>query len=55
MDEAAVFAGTSKDDGRMMVCPMLLTYVAAQVERDTSILKQIRKAKEERRALHPGP
>ena len=51
VDEAAVFAGTAKHDGMMMVCPLLLDHVAKEVERDTSILKQVRKAREERRAL----
>ncbi|CAK0802600.1 unnamed protein product, partial [Prorocentrum cordatum] len=51
LDEASVFTGTSKEDGRMMVCPSLLHHVAAMVERDAGILKALRKAKEERRAL----
>ena len=53
VDEAGVFTGTAREDGRMMVAPALLEHVAKQVERDAGILKQIRKAKEERRALAP--
>ena len=34
-----------------MICPALLTHVAAEVERDASVFKQVRKAREERRAL----
>ena len=51
VDEMAVFSGTSKEDGLMCVCPDLLEHVAREVERDAGILKQIRKAREERRAL----
>ena len=51
MDEAAVFTGAAKEDGRSMICPLLLERVSKQVERDAGILKQIRKAQEERRAL----
>jgi len=51
LDEAAVFTGAAKDDGRSMICPTLLEHVSKQVERDAGILKQIRKAREERRAL----
>ncbi|CAK0869113.1 unnamed protein product [Prorocentrum cordatum] len=53
VDEVGVFTGTAREDGRMMVAPALLEHVAKQVERDAGILKQIRKAKEERRALAP--
>ena len=53
VDEAGVFTGTAREDGRMMVAPALLEHVAKQVERDAGILKHIRKAKEERRALAP--
>eukprot|EP00959_Pyramimonas_sp_CCMP1952_P183046 3827746-Pyramimonas_sp.AAC.1 len=51
LDEASAFTGTSKEDGRMMVCPDLLHHVSAMVERDAGILKSLRKAREERRAL----
>ncbi|CAK0807083.1 unnamed protein product, partial [Prorocentrum cordatum] len=53
VDEVGVFTGAAREDGRMMVAPALLEHVAKQVERDAGILKQIRKAKEERRALAP--
>ena len=49
--EAACPAGTSKEDGLMMVCPLLLAFVANEIERVTGILKQVRKAHEERKAL----
>ncbi|CAK0827570.1 unnamed protein product, partial [Prorocentrum cordatum] len=58
VDEAAVFTGAVKEDGRSRICPLLLEQVSKQVERDAGILKQIRKAREEptRTALgYPSP
>lgn len=46
--ESAVFVGTHRDYGAEMVAPSLLTYVASEVEKDASVLKQVRKAREER-------
>ena len=37
VDEAAVFAGTAKEDGVTMMCPDLLDHVAKEVERETRI------------------
>eukprot|EP00972_Heterocapsa_arctica_P081102 11950160-Heterocapsa_arctica.AAC.1 len=51
LDEAAVFAGARRDNGDAMVCPLLLEDVAKEVERDASVLKQVRKACEERSAM----
>ncbi|CAK0808579.1 unnamed protein product [Prorocentrum cordatum] len=42
VDEAAVFTGAAKEDGRSMICPLLLEHVSKQVERDAGILKQPR-------------
>ena len=50
IDEAAHFTGTSRDFGDRMVCPELLEHVGKEIERDASVLKQVRKAREERRA-----
>ena len=36
LDEAAVFAGAHRDHGDAMVCPLLLEYVAREVERDAA-------------------
>eukprot|EP00973_Karenia_brevis_P059124 8231905-Karenia_brevis.AAC.1 len=47
-EEAAVFTGTHRDSGEVMVCPDLLDFVSKEIERDASIMKQIRKAREER-------
>lgn len=49
--EAAVFAGNHQDSGNFMICPDLLEYVGREIERDASVLKQVRKAREERRLL----
>eukprot|EP00959_Pyramimonas_sp_CCMP1952_P082693 1727976-Pyramimonas_sp.AAC.1 len=51
MDESAIFSGLNKDTGTAMVCPALLDHVSAEVQKDAAILKQVRKAKEERAAL----
>ena len=37
-----------------MVAPELLEYVSKEVERDVSIMKQLRKAREERFAVNKG-
>ena len=51
-DESSVFSGTHRDSGEFMVCPELLDYVSKEVERDASVMKQVRKAREEQRLLH---
>ena len=43
--------GAHEDTGEAMVCPALLEYVSAEVEKDASIMKQVRKSREERRLL----
>lgn len=48
--EAAIFTGTHREFGDTMVCPDLLKYVSKEVERDAAVLKQVRKAREERTA-----
>ncbi|CAK0822697.1 unnamed protein product, partial [Prorocentrum cordatum] len=42
VDEAAVFTGAAKEDGRSRICPLLLEHVSNQMERDAGNLKQIR-------------
>ena len=51
LDETAAFVGMSKDRGEIMVCPELVECVAKEVERDSAVLKQVRKAREERARL----
>lgn len=48
--EAAVFTGTHREFGDTMVAPELLDYVSKEVEKDASVMKQVRKAREERAA-----
>ena len=45
--EAAIFTGTHREYGDVMVAPDLLEYVSKEVERDAAVLKQVRKAREE--------
>ncbi len=47
--EADIFTGAHRDAGSLMVSPDLLDYVSKEVERDASIMKQVRKAREERK------
>jgi len=51
VDEVGAFMGASKEHGDSMICPALLKHVGEEVEKDASVLKQVRKAREERAAL----
>ena len=48
--EATIFAGAHKEYGDTMVAPNLLEDVAKEVEGEASVMKQVRKAREERAA-----
>ena len=48
LEESAIFSGQNRDYGECMVAPSLIDHVSKEVERDASIMKQIRKAREER-------
>ena len=48
--EAAVFAGSHREFGDTMVAPELMEYVSKEIEKDASVMKQVRKAREERQA-----
>lgn len=48
--EASIFSGSHKQYGDSMVSPALLEYVAKEVESEASVMKQVRKAREERAA-----
>ncbi|CAK0855314.1 unnamed protein product [Prorocentrum cordatum] len=48
IEEATAFSGLSRAGDLMMVLPALLEHVKLQVEKDAAIMKNIRKAKEER-------
>ena len=49
--EATIFSGSHKEFGDTMVAPSLLEYVAKEVEGEAAVLKQVRKAREERASL----
>lgn len=48
LHEASIFSGSHKGFGDVMVAPTLLDYVAKEVEGEAAVLKQVRKAREER-------
>ena len=50
-DEGHIFLGNNKEFGEVMVAPELLDYVTREVEREAGVMKQIRKAREERSLL----
>ena len=50
IEEATAFAGTSRAGDLLMVCPQLLDHVKSVVEKDAVIMKNLRKAREEREA-----
>ena len=45
---AALFAGTHRESGDHVLCPDLVDFASREVEKDASIMKPIRKAREER-------
>ena len=47
-EEVNAFSGQSKAGDVIMVAPTLLDYVKGQVEKDVLIMKNMRKAREER-------
>ena len=46
-----MFAGSHREFGDTMVAPELLDYVSKEIEKDASVMKQVRKAREERQAV----
>ena len=50
-DESQIFMGSHKEFGDIMVAPDLLEYVSKEVEKEAAVMKQVRKAREERAAL----
>ena len=54
-EEFAAFSGFSKAGDLLMVAPQLLEHVKTQVEKDAAIMKNIRKAREERELRRKGP
>ena len=54
VDESAVFGGSRRHSGEAMIMPELMDFVANEVKRDANVMKQVRKAREERRLLQTG-
>ena len=48
LEEQQTFGGVTRQAGTLMICPELLDYVKSEVERDASLAKNLRKAREER-------
>ena len=48
--ESSISSGSHKEFGDTMVCPTLMEYVSREVEAEASVMKQVRKAREERAA-----
>ena len=43
-----MWTGATKDNQNVMVCPALLRYVSEEAESQVTLLKSVRKAREER-------
>ena len=48
LEEQHAFAGTSRSSATLMICPELVQHTAKELERQSAIDKQSRKAREER-------
>lgn len=49
VEEQQTFGGATRQAStKLMICPSLLDYVKAEVERDANLAKNLRKAREER-------
>ena len=48
LEEQQTFGGLTRQASTLMVCPELMDYVKSEVERDASLAKNLRKAREER-------
>ena len=53
LDEQELFAGQGRHGGHCMVAPDLLGRIAKELARGASILKEARKAREERQLARP--
>ena len=54
LEEQQVFGGVTRMASTLMVCPQLLEHVKIEVERDASLAKNLRKAREERDLARKG-
>jgi len=48
-EEASYFTGSHRLGGEVMICPELVEWVSKEIEKDASVAKQMRKAREEAR------
>lgn len=48
LEEQQTFGGVTRQAGTLMICPELMDFVKSEVERDASLAKNLRKAREER-------
>jgi hypothetical protein len=51
IEEQSAFGGLTRQAGTLMICPTLMDHVKIEVERDASLHKNLRKAREEREAI----
>jgi len=54
LEEQSTFGGITRAASTLMICPELLTHVKNEVEKDASLSKNLRKAREERELLRKG-
>ena len=53
--EQQLFTGKHKEYGNVMISPELFAYVAQEAEKEVSVMKQVRKAREERALARRDP
>eukprot|EP00438_Fugacium_kawagutii_P028256 Skav200691 [mRNA] locus=scaffold6391:1205:6504:+ [translate_table: standard] len=54
LEEQTTFGGVTRQFSTLMVCPELLEHVKAETEKEASLAKNLRKAREEREAARRG-
>lgn len=54
LEEQTTFGGITRQFATLMICPDLLDHVKSEVEKEASLAKNIRKAREEREAARKG-
>lgn len=54
LEEQTCFGGVTRQYSTLLICPELLDYVKAETEKEASLSKNLRKAREEREAARRG-
>lgn len=54
LEEQTTFGGVTRQYSTLMICPDLLDFVKAETEKEASLAKNLRKAREEREAARCG-